>query len=72
MWLYYPFKVALVINIILMTFLVLFIKNGSEIYSSLYVQDDQAVTGQFRDFAQYEEMYDLDSKAAPKNQIHPA
>ena len=40
MWLYYPVKVALIINIILGTFLVLFVKNGTEIYDSLYVPDD--------------------------------
>ncbi len=40
MWLYYPIKVALVINIILGVFLALFIKNGTEIYDSLYVSDE--------------------------------
>ena len=45
MWLYYPFKVALVINIILGTFLMIFIKNGWEIFDKLYVKEDEAVTG---------------------------
>lgn len=45
MWLYYPFKVALIINIILGGFLIVFIKNGYEIYEKLYVKDDEAVTG---------------------------
>jgi hypothetical protein len=32
MWLYYPPKVAIIINIILGVFLVIFIRNGWEIY----------------------------------------
>ena len=47
MWLYYPFKVALVVNIILGIFLIVFIKNGWEIFDKLHVRDDEAVTGQF-------------------------
>lgn len=62
MWLYYPFKVAAIINIILGAFLLIFIKNGWEIFDKLYVKDDEAVTGQFKDFAAYENMYDLDNK----------
>lgn len=64
MWLYYPTKVAFIINLILMVFLFLFVKNGKEIYDKLYVRDEEAVTGQFKDFAQYENMYDLDSNQA--------
>lgn len=45
MWLYYPFKVALIINIILLLFLIVFVKNGYEIYDKLYVKEDDAVTG---------------------------
>ncbi len=63
MWLYYPVKVAFFINLILLGFLFVFVKNGYEIYSKLYVKDDEAVTGQFKDFAQYENMYDLDSNS---------
>jgi small nuclear ribonucleoprotein (snRNP)-like protein len=62
MWLYYPFKVAVIINIILGAFLLIFIKNGWEIFDKLYVKDDEAVTGQFKDFSAYENMYDLDNK----------
>ena len=62
MWLYYPVKVAIVINIILGAFLVVFIKNGWEIFDKLYVKDDDAVSGQFKDFSQYENMYDLDKQ----------
>jgi hypothetical protein len=63
MWLYYPVKVAFFINLILLAFLFVFVKNGYEIYSKLYVKDDEAVTGQFKDFTQYENMYDLDSNS---------
>jgi len=45
MWLYYPVKVAILINIILLTFLLVFLKNGWEIYSRLYVKDDEAISG---------------------------
>jgi len=45
MWLYYPFKVALIINIILLIFLIVFVKNGYEIFDKLYVREDDAVTG---------------------------
>ncbi len=61
MWLYYPVKVAIFINLILLAFLFVFVKNGLEIYDKLHVKDDEAVTGQFKDFGQYENMYDLDS-----------
>lgn len=45
MWLYYPTKVAIFINIILLAFLLVFIKNGYEIFDKLYVKEDEAVTG---------------------------
>lgn len=51
MWLYYPIKVAILINLILLAFLLVFVKNGWEIYSRLYVKDDEAISGQFKDFA---------------------
>lgn len=62
MWLYYPVKIAIFINIILLAFLFVFIKNGYEIYDKLHVKDDEAISGQFKDFGQYENMYDLDSQ----------
>jgi hypothetical protein len=49
MWLYYPAKVAIIINIILAVFLIVFVKNGYEIFQKLYVKDDEAVTGKFKD-----------------------
>jgi hypothetical protein len=45
MWLYYPIKVAIIINIVLAVFLIIFIKNGMEIFNKLYVNDEDAVTG---------------------------
>lgn len=45
MWLYYPTKVAIVINIILMVFLIVFVKNGWEIVDKLYIKEGEAVTG---------------------------
>jgi hypothetical protein len=48
MWIYYRFLVALVINIILGAFLILFVKNGYDIYSELYVEESEAVSGKFQ------------------------
>ena len=45
MWLYYPTKVAIMINVILFAFLLIFIRSGWEIYNKLHVRDDEAVTG---------------------------
>ena len=45
MWTLYSTTVALCINIVLLVFLILFIKNGYEIYEKLHVSDDDAVTG---------------------------
>jgi hypothetical protein len=47
MWIYYKFIVALVVNIILMLFLLLFVRNGTEIIQELYVKEDDAVSGKF-------------------------
>ena len=56
----YSTNVAFVINIILGIFLFLFIWNGKDIYDKLAVADDDAVSGKFTNFAQYEGMQDLD------------
>ena len=45
MWLYYPVKVAILINIILGAFLIVFVKNGLDIYSKLHVSDTDAISG---------------------------
>lgn len=66
MWLYYPFKVAIVINGILLVFLIIFVKNGWEIFDKLYVKEGDAVTGEFKDFNQYENMHDLDGRVHPQ------
>jgi len=50
MWIYYRFLVALVINIILGLFLMLFIRNGYDIVKELYVDESQAVSGKFNTF----------------------
>ena len=47
MWIYYKFIVALVINIILGLFLLLFIRNGYDIISELHVEESEAVSGKF-------------------------
>lgn len=47
MWLLYTPHVALVVNIVLGIFLILFIMNGYDIISKLYVRDDEAVSGKF-------------------------
>ena len=50
MWIYYRFIVALIVNIILGIFLVMFVQNGREIYGKLYVDESTAVTGKFKSF----------------------
>ena len=51
MWIYYRFIVALVLNIILGAFLILFVRNGYDIISQLHVDEKDAVTGKFISFA---------------------
>ena len=63
MWMLYPIKVALVVNVVLMFFLLLFLKNGFEIFTQLYVKEDEAVSGQFSDFANvYSHLGELDRR----------
>ena len=59
MWVLYDRKVALIINVILVIFLIAFIKNGYDIYDNLAVDEKDAVTGVFQNFEQYEGMGDL-------------
>ena len=47
MWIYYPFIVALIVNIILGVFLAIFIRNGYEIITELHVDEASAVQGIF-------------------------
>lgn len=51
MWTLYSRTVAIFINFILLIFLLVFIKNGQEIYEKLHVRDEDAVTGKFQNFA---------------------
>lgn len=51
MWTLYSRTVAIFINCILLIFLLVFIKNGQEIYEKLHVRDEDAVTGKFQNFA---------------------
>ena len=59
MWVLYDRKVAFAINVILLIFLIAFIKNGYDIYDTLAVDEKDAVTGVFQNFEQYEGMGDL-------------
>lgn len=56
MWTLYSSTVALIINVILGIFLFLFVWNGKDIYDKLHVPEEQAVSGKFANFAQYEGM----------------
>jgi len=50
MWIYYKFLVALVVNIVLGLFLVMFFMSGKEVITQLYVSEEEAVTGMFDTF----------------------
>jgi hypothetical protein len=50
-WYLYPPTVAIVVNIVLLIFLMVFVANGAEIFSKLYIKDIDAVSGKFGDFA---------------------
>jgi hypothetical protein len=54
MWLYYSKTVAIVINIILIIFLGIFFVSGYDIYSKLYVTEEEAISGQFKNFSAYD------------------
>jgi len=58
MWTLYDRTVAIFINLILLVFLIVFVKNGQEIYDKLHVKDEDAVTGKFTNFAdaQYDDL----------------
>ena len=69
MWTLYSTTVALCINVVLLVFLVLFIKNGYEIYEKLHVSDDDAVTGRFTNFGDAQEGLGDLSKAQHRNNL---
>lgn len=52
MWALYSQPVAIFINVILMVFLIVFIRNGYDIYSKLHVTDEEAVSGKFTNFGE--------------------
>ena len=62
MWIYYRFLVALIINIILGMFLVLFVRNGYDIVSQLWVDENEAVSGKFMSFTNNIVGGDLDKR----------
>ena len=43
-----------------MVFLIIFAINGYDIVQKLHIDEDEAVSGKFQDFAQYQRMNDLD------------
>lgn len=69
MWVLYTKTVAIVINCILAVFLLAFIHNGFEIYNELHVKDEDAVTGKFTNFAQYDNMQDIDANDVNKIEV---
>ena len=60
MWVLYTTRVAAVVNVVLLIFLIVFAVNGYDIYRKLHISEDQAVSGKFADFSQYQRMNDLD------------
>mmetsp|Transcript_15 Transcript_15/g.28 ORF Transcript_15/g.28 Transcript_15/m.28 type:complete len:81 (-) Transcript_15:947-1189(-) len=47
MWILYTPRVAIVVNVVLLIFLILFIINGADIFQSLHVSESDAVSGKF-------------------------
>ena len=74
MWFKQPPLISIVTNLVLIVFLVLFLKHGYEyfpprIHSKLYVHQENAVSGKFENFAGYEDMPALDgARAQPKEE----
>ena len=64
MWCYYHFLVAVVINCVLATFLIMFMINGKEILEKLWVSEGEAVVGTFSLFGENREIVqgDLDRR----------
>ena len=61
MWVLYSTFVALVVNMVLLVFLVIFIINGLDIVGKLYIDESEAISGQFQDFTMYQRMGDMDA-----------
>jgi hypothetical protein len=62
MWVYYRFITALLVNVILFIFLIMFMRNGRDIITKLWVDEDEAVTGKFQTFANQIIGGDLDKR----------
>ena len=60
MWVLYHKTVAIITNILLGAFMMLFIHNGVEIYNKLVISETEAVSGKFTTFDHYESMGALD------------
>ena len=60
MWVLYSKTVALITNVILGGFMILFIRNGVDIYNQLMISDEEAASGKFSKFDHFESMGDLD------------
>lgn len=53
MWCLYTTQVALVVNMVLLVFLIIFIINGLDIVNKLHLTENEAVSGKFQDFSKY-------------------
>ena len=65
MWVLYDRKVAIFVNFVLGIFLIAFIKNGYDIYDNLALDENEAVTGVFQNFEQFEGLDDLGGRNNP-------
>ena len=60
MWVLYSKSVAIITNVVLGAFMLLFVRNGLEIYDRLVISEKEAVSGKFTTFDHYESMGALD------------
>jgi hypothetical protein len=61
MWCLYTHYVAMIVNMVLLVFLIIFMINGIDIYQKLHLTEEEAVSGKFQDFTKYQSMNDLDN-----------
>ena len=62
-WIYYDSMTSLIVNFALAIFLYLFVTNGYNIMSKLYIPDYEAVTSQFTNFnQQFESIPNIDNQ----------
>ena len=62
MWMLYPTNVAVIVNVVLAIFLVMFVYNGVTIFSKLHVSSEDAISGKFQEFGNYSHMQQLDQR----------